>query len=102
METEHFQAAFKVITTGITLGSIQIENNQIEKHLLSNLLVICQLKYRLKMMIQTDRFRESGCQHCRTAVLVEKNLAAFLTCHLGIEGKVLLFSFLEKNLNILW
>ena len=27
MKTEHFQASFKVIT----LGSIQIENNQIEK-----------------------------------------------------------------------
>ena len=60
METEHFQAPFRAIT----LGSIQIENNQIEKPLtpwlLSKLHVIRQLKYRLKMIIQTERFRESS------------------------------------------
>ena len=57
METEHFQAPFRVIT----FGSIQIENNQLEKPstneltawLLLNLHVIRQLKYRLKMIIQT-------------------------------------------------
>ena len=62
METEHFQTPFGVIT--YTLGSIQIENNQIEKPstkelaawLLSQLHVIRQLKYRLKMIIQAERF----------------------------------------------
>ena len=85
METEHIQAPFRVIT----LGSIQIENNQIEKPstkeltawLLSQVHVIRQLKYILKMTIQTERFRELSCKHCKTAVLVEKNLVAFLTCH---------------------
>ena len=56
MDTEHFQALFRVIT----LGRIQIENNQIEKSstkeltawLLSKLHVIRHLKYRLKMIIQ--------------------------------------------------
>ena len=85
METEHFQAPFRVVT----LGSIQIENNQIEKPstkeltawLLSKLHVIRQLNYRLK--IQTERFRESSCKHRKTAALVKKNLAAFLACHLA-------------------
>ena len=90
METEHFQSPFRVII----LGSIQIENNQIEKPsikdltawLLSKLHVIRQLKYRLKIIIQTERFRESSCKHCKIAVLVEKNLAAFLACSLGSLG----------------
>ena len=81
METEHFQAPFRVIT----LGSIQIENNQIEKSsteeltawLLSKLHVIRQLKCRLKMIIHAERFRESSCKHCKTAMDEEKNLAAF-------------------------
>ena len=81
MGTEHFQAPFR----GITLGSIQTENNQIEKPsakkltpwLLSKLRVIRQLKYGLKMIIQTERFRKSSCKRCKTAVLVEKNLSAF-------------------------
>ena len=87
METEHFYAPFK----DITLGSIQIENNQTEKPStkqltnwpLSKLHVIRHLKYRLKMIIQTERFRESGYKHCKTAVVVEKNLAPFLDCHRG-------------------
>ena len=86
METEHFQVPFRVIT----LGSIQIENYQIEKPsteeltawLFLKLRAIRQLKYRLKM-IQTKRFRESSWKHCKAVVLVEKNLAAFLACHLG-------------------
>ena len=91
METEHFQAPNRVIT----LGSIQIENNQIEKPstkeltawLLSKLHVIRQLKYKLKMIIQTERFREPSCKHCKTVVIVEKNLASFLACHrLSLKG----------------
>ena len=40
------------------------------------------------MIIQTERLRESSCKHCKTAVLVEKNLAAFLACHGGcLRGK---------------
>ena len=74
METEHFQAPFRVIT----LGSIQIENNQIEKRstkelttrLLSKLHIIRQLKYRLKMIIQTERFRVS-----HQAVNIAKHLS---------------------------
>ena len=61
MGTEHFQAPFRVTT----LGSIQLENNQTEKPstteltdwLLSKLHGIRQLKYRLKMIIQTGRFQ---------------------------------------------
>ena len=62
METEHFQAPFTVIT----LGSIQIENNQIENTsikelaswLLSKLHVIRPFKYRLRMIKQTECFGE--------------------------------------------
>ena len=51
-------------------------------------LVVRQLKYRLKMIIQSERFRESSCKYCTTAVVVEKNLAAFLACHRGsLRGK---------------
>ena len=64
MEAEHFQAPFSVII----LGSIQIENGQIEKPsnkeltawLLSKLHVIRQLKYRLKMIMQTERFENQA------------------------------------------
>ena len=88
METEQFQATFRVIT----LGNIQIENNQIEKPstkeltawLLSKLHIIRQLKYRLKIIIQTERFRESNCKHCRTSVVVEKNLVAFWFATVGV------------------
>ena len=89
METEHFQAPFRVITS----GTIQIENNQNEKPSTKELTVwllhvIRRLKHRLKMIIRTERFRESVCKHCKTAVLVEKNLVAFLVCHLGsLRGK---------------
>ena len=101
METEHFQAAFRVIT----LGTIQIENNQIVKHstkeltawLLSKLYVIRQLKYRLKMIIQTDDFRTSSHEHCKTAVFVEKILAPFFACHLGsLWGKYYYLAFQKK------
>ena len=39
--------------------------------------------------IQTERFGESSCKkHCKTALLVEKDLAAFLGCHVGsLNGK---------------
>ena len=88
METEHFQAPFRVIT----IGSIQIQNNQIGKLStkeltawpLSKLHVIRELKYRLKMIIQTEHFPESSCKHCKTGVLVEKNVAAFWLATLGV------------------
>ena len=92
MESEHFQVPFRVIT----LGSTEIENNQIGKPstkeltawLLSKLHIIRQFKYRLKMITQTRRFGESSCKHCKTAALVEKNLAVFLACHLeSLRGK---------------
>ena len=91
METEYFQAPFRVIIPGI----IQIENNQIEKPstkeltacLLSKLHVIRKLKYRLKMIIQTNRFRESSCKHYKIAVLVENSLASALACPFGVCGE---------------
>ena len=91
METDSFQAPFRVITS----GSIQIENNQIEKPStdeltawpLSKLHVIRKLKYKLNMIIQTERFRESSWKHCKTAVLVEKNLVAFWLTTLGVRGE---------------
>ena len=46
--------------------------------LLSKLHAIRQLKYRLKMIMQTEVLRES---RCKTAVLVEKHLVTFLACH---------------------
>ena len=81
METKHFQAPFRVITS----GSIQVENNQIDKPstkeltawLLSKLHVVRQLQYRRKMVIHIERFPELSCEHFKTAVLVEKNLAVF-------------------------
>ena len=102
METEHFQAPFRVIT----LGSIQIENNQIGKPstkeltawLLSKLHVIRQLKFRLKIIIQTEHFRQSSCKPCKTAVLVEKiSIRFFGLPPWEFAGKVLLFTLLEKN-----
>ena len=90
METEHFQAPFSVIT----LGRIQIENVQIEKPstkefktawLLSKLHVIRQLK-------------NQECKHYKTAVLVEKNLAAFLACHRGsLRGNYYCSACQKKN-----
>ena len=82
METDRFQALFRVIT----LGSIQIENDQIEKPstkeltawLLSKLHVKRQLNYRLKMITLTERFRASSCKHYKAA---EKKLAALLPFH---------------------
>ena len=58
MKTENSQAPFRIIT----LGSIQIEDNQIEKPstkklpawLHSKLHVIRQLKDRMKMLIRTE------------------------------------------------
>ena len=32
---------------------------------------------------KTESFRESSCKHCKTAMLVEKILAAFLACQFG-------------------
>ena len=105
METEHFQAPIRVII----LGNNEIESYQIERpsivelsaSLLSKLHVVGQLKYRVKMIIQAERFREPSSKHCKTPVLEEKNLAGFF---FGLPswkfvGKVLLFSLLEKNLN---
>ena len=103
METEHFQTPFRVIT----LGSIQFKNNETEKPptkeltawKLSKLHAIRQLKNRLKMIIQTEHFRESSCKPCKTAVVVEKKLAAlFGLPPWEFEGKVLpvLFRLLEK------
>ena len=102
METEHFQAPFRVIT----LGSIQIENNQIENPsakeltawLFSKLHVARQLKYRLKLIIQTERFRESNCKHCKAAVVVEKNLVSFLACHRGGLGGKYYYLACKKKL----
>ena len=34
-------------------------------------------------IIQTKRFRESSFKHCKTGMLIEKNLANFLACHSG-------------------
>ena len=74
MDTEHLDFQ------GHYFGKqLKFENNQIEKAstkelttwLLSKLHVIRQFKYRLKMIIQTERFRESSCKHCKTAVFVE-------------------------------
>ena len=101
METKRFQAPFRVIT----LGSIQIEN-QIEKPsakeltawLLSKLYVIGQLEYRLKMIIQTERFQESSCKHCRKQPLLKRKIWPLFGLTLWkFKGKVLLFSLLEKN-----
>ena len=67
METEHFQALFDVMI----FGSIQIENNQLEKPstkeltawLLSKLHVI-RIQVQTEDDRQTERFRESSCKHC--------------------------------------
>ena len=66
--------------------------------LLSKLHVIRQLKNRLKMIIQTEHFRESSRKHRKTAVVVGKNVAAFFGLPpWEFEGKALLEkSLLEK------
>ena len=58
-----------------------------------------------EVQTEDDKYRLSVsriklyCKHCKTVVLVEKNLAAFLACHLGcLRGSITLFSVLEKNL----
>ena len=49
---------------------------------------IRQPKCRLKMIIQTERFRESSCKHCVTDVLVKEGQAVFLACHVrSLRGK---------------
>ena len=60
--------------------SVMPSTKEITAWLLSKLHVIRQLKCRLKI-IQTERFRESSCKHCKTALLIEKNLADFMACH---------------------
>ena len=66
-----------------------------------------QLKCRLKMIILTECFQESSRERCKTAMPMEKNLTAFLSCHFGFfwrggggggggEG-VLLFSLKQKK-----
>ena len=49
--------------------------------------------------VQTERLRESSWKRCKTVVVVEKNLPAFFGFSpREFEGKVLLFSLLEKTL----
>ena len=97
MESEHFQAPFGVIL----FGSIQSENNQIEKPstkvltawLLSKTHFIRQLKYRLKMIIQAEHFRESNRKHYKTVMLVQKNVATFFAHHFrGLWGSIKIHS----------
>ena len=45
--------------------------------LLSELHVLRQLKYKLKMIIHTEPLRASNCKHCKTAVLAEKSSLFF-------------------------
>ena len=53
------------------------------------------------MIIQNERFRELSRKHCKTAMVVGKNLATFFGLPpWDFEGKILLFSLLEINLNI--
>ena len=74
METEHFQASFRVIT----LGSIQIENNQIEKPPAKEL-TACMAALKVACY-QTTQVQNS-CD-CR-----EKS-GSFLALHLGsLRGK---------------
>ena len=83
METEHFQAPFRVIT----LASIEIENNQIEKPSTKELTAwpaALKVACYQTTQIQTERFRESNWKHCKTAVLVERNLVAFWLATLGV------------------
>ena len=55
------------------------------------------------MIIQTECFRESSCKHCKTAMVEEKNQAAFLGLPpWEFEGKYYYLASQKKNLNILW
>ena len=54
------------------------------------------------MITQNERSRESSCKHCKTAMLVEKNVTACGLLPWEFEEKILLLSLLEKNVNILW
>ena len=59
--------------------------------------------FRLKMIIKTERFRESSYEHCKTAVLVENNLATVLVCHFGsLRGKYYYLACFKKNVNTSW
>ena len=73
----------KLSMSGKQCWSVSPGVKELTAWLLAKLHIIRQLKHRLKMIIQTDRFRASSCKHCQTAVLVEKNLSAFLAFHLG-------------------
>ena len=42
---------------------------------------------KLKMIIQTERFHELSCEHYKTAMLIENNLAAFWLAILGVYGE---------------
>ena len=96
-ETEHFQAPFGVII----FGSIQIENDQVynpstkksTSRLLAKLHVVRKLKCWLKMIMQTEHFWETSCTYCKTAMLIEKKLADFLSW----MEKVLLLACYKKN-----
>ena len=79
-ETEHLQAPFGVIFLEAFRSNDLIKNAQLKSWLMLKLRVIRQLKCRLKMILQAECFRESSCKHCKTAMLVEKNLADFLAC----------------------
>ena len=69
--------------------------------LLSKLHVIRQLKCILKMIIQTERFRESSyIKYCKTAMLVEKNVATLLACHFGVWGPSITTCLATEKLNI--
>ena len=76
--------------------SIQTENYQIKNTktawLLSKLNVTRQLKRRLKMIIQTERFRESSWKHCKTATLYGKRSSRiFWFATLGVCEKSITF-----------
>ena len=78
-ETEHFQA----------LVGCKIEKpstKELTAWLLSKMHVIRQLKCRL-MIIQPEGFRESSGEHCKTAMLIQNNLAAFWLATLGVCGE---------------
>ena len=89
----------------VIFGSIQIENNQIEKSsmkaltawLLSKLHVIRELKYRLKVIIQTEHFRESNYKHCETAMLIEKIKPLFWIATFGVVGQRITIWLATKN-----
>ena len=90
--TEHFQAPFGVII----FGSIQIEHNQKTLNKGSNYLAALKVLCYQPTPAQTERLRDSSCKHCKTALTIEKDLAAFLACYFGVCGKLLLFSLLKR------